>query len=220
MRSILLADDHNIVLDGLSSLLSTVPEWRVDGRCVNGVEVLESVSQQAPDLLIMDVGMPVMDGIEAVRRLADTGSLPLTILLAASLADAQIREAVKLGVWGIVMKEQASGIIVECAHAALDGEPWVAGPRMQRALGDEAGGEVHAGVDADLTDRESEIARAVISGLSNKAIASRLQIAEGTVKTHLHRIYKKVGVRNRVQLVLRSQEGRGSVLVPSSMRTA
>jgi DNA-binding NarL/FixJ family response regulator len=205
MKHILLADDHNIVLDGLTSLLSTVPEWQVDGRCVNGAEVLDSVSRQSPDLLLMDVGMPVMDGIEVVRRLTSTDSLPLTILLAASLADAQIREAVSLGVWGIVMKEQASGTIVDCAHAALDGEPWVPGLRMQRALGRAAGGETTPVVDAALTHRESEIAQAVVNGLSNKAIAGRLQIAEGTVKTHLHRIYKKAGVRNRVQLVLHSR---------------
>ena len=195
---VLLADDHGIVLDGLKALLSTDSDILVVGTCVNGVEVVEAVGKEAPDLLIMDLQMPLMNGLEVLQTLKASGRLPPTVLIAASLGRGEEREARALGAWGVVLKDQASSLILECVHAVMDGEEWLP---ASIAGGSVAPARAAVGIDV-LTRREVEIAEQVSRGFSNKRIAGSLGLAEGTVKSHLNRIYRKLDVGNRVQLAL------------------
>ncbi|NQU41893.1 response regulator transcription factor [bacterium] len=197
---VLLVDDHGIVLQGLEALLSTADHLEIVGKCVNGREAVDFVTADAPDILILDLGLPELSGLEVLSVLADRGCLPPTILMAATAEEWEVREALKRGAWGFVMKDQAPMVILDCIQAAAAGQPWDPEPAF---------GFLDRGpsrLPSDLTARERQIARRVIQGQSNKAIARTLGIAEGTVKVHLHRAFKKLGVGNRVQLAMGFQE--------------
>lgn len=198
---IVLADDHGLVLDGLRALLSTEPGLDVVGTCVDGHEALELLMDTSPDLLILDLRMPGMDGLTVMDRLAQAGRLPPTVLMGAVIEAWQMIRALRLGARGILPKDEAPGRMLECVRAVLSGERWIS-PAGRRGLR-------QVDLLADLTQREREIALLVAGGLSNKRVAARLAIAPGTVKAHLHRVFRKLGVNSRVQLVL-ELKGAGS----------
>jgi DNA-binding NarL/FixJ family response regulator len=197
---VLLVDDHGIVIQGLEALLSTNEELEIIGRCVNGREAVEAVPSLKPDVLILDLRLPELSGLEVLSVLTERGALPPTILLAATAEEWEVREAMNRGAWGVVMKDQAPKVILDCVQAAADGEEW-----NQKTLPTLLGQDPKP-LPSGLTARELEIARRVIRGQSNKAIARVLGIAEGTVKAHLHKVFKKLEVGNRVQLAMGFQE--------------
>ncbi len=201
MTRVLLADDHGVVLQGLEALLATEPEFEVVGMCRDGTEVVESVARIRPDVLVMDVRMPRLGGIEAMGEMADQGTLPPTILISALAAPGEVSRALALGAWGMIMKDQAPAVIVESIHALRAGESWTPEVHLRR-LGFEPG----EALCELLTEREFEVALRAARGESNKAIARLLGIAVGTVKVHLHRTYRKLGLGNRVELALNLRE--------------
>lgn len=203
MTRVLLADDHGVVLHGLRSLLSMEPEFEVAGTCIDGLEVVEFVTRDPPDVLVMDLKMPRLSGLDALARMRFQDILPPSILIAASATAREVARAVEEGAWGVIMKDQAPAVILESIHALLGGEAWT--PELHPDLGE----ALEDGVPLDsLTEREAEVTLRAARGSSNKAIARELGIAVGTVKAHLHRAYRKLDISNRVQLALwlRGQE--------------
>ena len=207
--SLVLADDHPIVLDGLENLFRLESDFRVVARCVNGEESLAAVRRHRPDVLILDIHMPRNDGLTVVRELRREDLPTQVILLAAVLEEEEVLEALRLGVRGMLLKELAPQMVVRCVRKVHAGEQWIEKQAYSRALNTllrrEAGEREAAGV---LTPREIEMVRMVARGLRNKEVSERLAISEGTVKIHLHNIYRKLKVENRVDLILFAQSKR------------
>ncbi len=205
--SLVLADDHPIILDGLEMLFRAEQDFQVLARCVNGEETLQAVRQHRPDILILDIRMPGKDGL-AVLREVKKDSLPTrAVLLTVGLDEDDLLEAIRLGVRGVVLKEMAPQMLVQCVRKVHAGEQWLekrsVGRALEKMLLREAGERQVAGV---LTPRELEIVRMVATGLRNKEIAESLSISEGTVKIHLHHIYEKLHLASRLELALYAQE--------------
>jgi len=206
---LVLADDHPIVLDGLESLFRLEPDFQVAARCINGEETLVAVRRHRPDILILDLRMPRGDGLEILRTLRREKLPTKVVLLAAALEEDEILDALRLGVRGVVLKELAPQLLMECVRKVHAGEQWLEKQLSSRVLETllrrEAGGRTASSV---LTPREIEIVRMVASGLRNRELARRLGVTEGTVKIHLHNIYKKLKVQSRVELVLHAQSNK------------
>lgn len=204
--SLVLADDHSLLLDGLEQLFRQEGGFSVLGRASDGVEALDAVRRLHPDVLILDLKMPRLDGLAVLRALASERLPTRVVLLTAELEESSVTEAVRLGVGGLVLKELAPRVLVEAVCQVHAGGRWLEGRAVGRALEQllrrEAGERAAAAL---LTPREIEIVRRVASGLRNKEIAKRLGISESTVKVHLHNIYEKLRVDGRVALTLYAQ---------------
>jgi DNA-binding NarL/FixJ family response regulator len=199
--AVALADDHPIVLDGLEGLFRLESDITVVARCRSGDEVLPALRAHRPDVLLLDIRMPGMDGMEVLRELHRERLPTKVVLLAASFEEDQILEALRLGVKGMVLKELAPPLLVECVRKVHAGGQWIeqqaSGRALEALLKREAGAREAA---RDLTPRELELVRLAASGLRNKELADRLGISEGTVKMHLHNVYRKLKLENRVAL--------------------
>jgi DNA-binding NarL/FixJ family response regulator len=198
---IVLADDHRIVLEGLAQLLSLESDLEVVQRCIDGNEAMAAVDELHPDVLVADVSMPGLTGLEILRRLREQGSATHVVLLTAQMTDVQVVDAVRMNVGGIVLKEAASRTLVQCVRTVAGGGRWLDQQTIHGAL--DAMLRREAGIaraSRTLTKRELEIVRMVATGLRNKQIGDKLTISEGTVKMHLHSIYEKLGISGRVEL--------------------
>jgi DNA-binding NarL/FixJ family response regulator len=208
---LVLADDHPIILDGLEQLFHLEQDFKVLARCTNGEEALRAVRKHRPDVLVLDIRMPGTGGLAVVREMKKEKLPTHIVLLTGALDEHEAMEAIRLGVRGVVLKEMAPKLLVQCIRKVHTGEQWVERRSFGRALETmmrrEAGARQIAGV---LTPREMEIVRLVASGLHNKEIAAKLAISEGTVKVHLHHIYEKLNVGGRLELTLYAQ-GKGLV---------
>jgi DNA-binding NarL/FixJ family response regulator len=204
---LVLADDHPIILDGLESLFRMEQDIQVVARCVNGEEALKAVRQHRPDILILDIRMPAKDGLQVLREIQEDNLPTQIILLTVGLDEEETVEALRLGVRGVVLKEMAPQMLVQCVRKVHGGEQWLerrsVGRALEKLLWREAGAREIAGM---LTPREIEIVRMVAAGLRNKEIADKLFISEGTVKIHLHHIYEKLQLDGRLELALYAQD--------------
>jgi DNA-binding NarL/FixJ family response regulator len=175
-------------------------------RCANGEETLVAVHRHHPDLLLLDLHMPRKNGLEVLRRLRRDKLATKVVLMADRLEVDEVLEAYRLGVRGMLLKELALQMVVQCVRKVLAGELWIEKSAVSRALDvllRRENGEREA--SALLTPREMETVRLVALGLHTAQMSSRLGISEGTVKTHLHRVYHKLNVNNRVALTLYAQ---------------
>jgi DNA-binding NarL/FixJ family response regulator len=215
--SLVLADDHPIVLDGLESLFGQEPDIKVLARCLNAEDTLRAVREHQPDVLILDLNLPRPGGLAVLREITKEHLSTRVVLLTDTLHEEELIEAVRLGVSGVVLKEMAPRLFVECVRKVYAGEQWVEkrsfGHALETLLRREAGLREISGA---LTSREIEIVRQVAADLPNKGIAERLFISEGTVKTHLHNIYEKLRINNRRDLTRYAQD---KGLIPSSPRS-
>ena len=204
--TLVLADDHPIVLHGLHQLFSSESGFEVLATCRDGREALSAVRAHRPDVLVLDLRLPDMDGLSVLRELHEEGSRTRTVVLTAFLDERTVSQAVRLGAAGIVLKDSAPSALLDCVKRVRAGGSWFDADllafTLQRTLRRD---EAERGIAATLTQREIEIVRMVADGLRNKAIAERLEITEGTVKIHLHNIYTKLGVDGRVDLVRYAQ---------------
>jgi DNA-binding NarL/FixJ family response regulator len=204
---LLLADDHPIVLDGLEQLFRLEEDFQVIGRCTRGDEVASQVMKLKPDALVLDMRMPGHNGLEVLRELKGRPHKTRVVILAATLTEEEMLEAIRLGVRGIVLKEMAPRLLVECIRKVHGGGQWlektIAGAVLDRLARREGAQKEVSGI---LTPREIEIARSIGVGRSNKEIADALFISEGTVKTHLHRIYEKLHIHGRLELGLYARD--------------
>jgi two-component system nitrate/nitrite response regulator NarL len=204
---ILLADDHAIFRDGLRRLLESEPEFQVIGEAADGAEAIIKTRELEPDLLLLDLAMPRIPGIEALRELTRGGS-PTTkiILLTAAIEKNQIVEALQIGARGIVMKEAATQLLFKSIRSVMAGQFWVGRESvgdMVQYLREKTESQLPAGGRSyGLTRREMEIVSAIVAGLTNKEIAKKFTLSEDTVKHHLTNIFNKVGVSSRLELAL------------------
>jgi DNA-binding NarL/FixJ family response regulator len=198
---LVIADDHPLILDGLEQLLRLEPDFSVLARCANGAEALAAVNAHVPDILVLDLQMPGLDGLAVLQALEQEPVAPRVVVLTAALDDEQIVAALRHGVRGVVLKSMAPNLLLRCLRKVHAGERWLehqsTGLAIDRLLLREAGAREAAGL---LTARETEIVRMVSSGMRNREIAAQLVVTEGTVKTHLHNIYEKLGVDSRLEL--------------------
>jgi len=208
MIRLLLADDHPIVVQGLVGLLATDPEMEVIGTCGDGRELLAALRTHDADLLIIDQNMPGLSGTDILRRLVEDGELPPAILLTGTISEQEARQAVYLGVRAIVLKEEAPELLLDTIRAVARGERRVDGSLLDGVLAAASADHPANEHEGDrLTVAEHRIVRLVCRGLPNKRIARELGISEATVKIHLHRVFRKLSVANRVQLTIRAQQG-------------
>jgi DNA-binding NarL/FixJ family response regulator len=204
---LVLADDHPIVINGLERLFALERDCEVVATCTDGAAALEAVTRHRPDVLVLDLGMPVKDGLAVLRELKAANLPTRAVVLTASLDEDDLLEAVQLGARGFLVKGLAAELIVKCVRKVHAGEQWLERGLLVRAAEKvtrrEAGVREAAKV---LTPRELEIVRLIGLGLRNKGIAEALSISEGTVKIHLHHVYEKLELDGRVALMLYAQD--------------
>jgi len=201
--TIVVADDHPLVLDGLERLFSLEPDLQVVARCRDGRQALDDARRLRPDVLVLDVAMPIKNGLDVLRELHNDRLPTRVVLLTAALEDEQLLEAIQLGAQGVVLKDMAPNLLIEAVREVHGGGQWfekgLGGRALRRLLQREQSQHETGGA---LTKREIEIVRMVARGLRNKAIADQLFISEGTVKVHVHNIYEKLAVDGRAALIV------------------
>jgi DNA-binding NarL/FixJ family response regulator len=203
---LVIADDHPLVLDGLERLFSLEPDFEVISRCRDGEETLAAVQAHRPEILVLDIRMPKLDGLSVLREMRAQGLATHVVILTAALDDAQVVEAMKLDVRGLVLKEMAPRLLIQCIRKVHAGGQWIEREAGAAALAELIRREAVAQETAALlSPREIEVVRLVARGLRNKEIAQRLSITEGTVKVHLHNIYEKLHVDGRTALALHAR---------------
>lgn len=202
MIRLVVADDHPFILDGLDQLFRSESGCEIVARATNGEEALGAVEKYRPDVLVLDVRMPQGDGIDVLRQLQSRQLQTKVVLLTASLDDARLLEAFRLGASGLVLKESAPRLLVQSVRQVAAGEQSWNGKAIAGALRLVLQREqAVAAVASTLTAREMEVTRMVASGLRNKEIAMRLDITEATVKFHLHSVYEKLQIEGRYALM-------------------
>ncbi len=204
---ILVADDHPVVRDGLAAILSTQPDFAVVAQAGSGEEVLRRAAEAHPDVVLLDLEMPEMDGVEALRRLRERPSAsgaPRVIVFTAYDTDDRILAAVRAGAQGYLLKGAPRDEIFQAIRVVHGGgsllQPVVASRLMRQVSqgGDERAGRIGIG---SLTEREREVLRLLMRGLQNKEIAHELVVTERTVKFHVSSILTKLGAGNRTEAV-------------------
>lgn len=204
--NLVLADDHPLVLNGLQQLFSTVPDIRVLACCGDGDTVVATVLHYKPDILILDLKMPKKDGLAVIRELQKQKLNLKIVLLTAALDEDEVLEAIRLGVRGVVLKEMAPQLLIQCIHKVYDGGEWIEKNSVTRALEKILKREAEMKhISQLLTPREIDLIKLVATGYSNKQIAEERHISEGTVKVHLHNIFDKLQIKSRVALTLYAQ---------------
>ena len=203
---VVLVDDHPIVLDGLAQLFKLEPDFQVVARCRDGDEAVRVIAAEEPDLAVLDIRLPRLDGLGVLERIQRERLTTRVVLLTAAIESRQVVEALRLGARGLVLKEMAPELLVQAARRVHAGGQWFDPSLVSRAVE----GLVRRG-DAPpkserLTPREREIVAMVVEGLRNRVIAERLGISEGTVKLHLHHVYEKLDLSGRVELLLFAQK--------------
>src|SRR5580693_554640 len=206
---LLIADDHPIVRDGLKKLLLLEDDFEIVGEAGDGREVLEKVRDLDPDVLLLDLRMPNLDGLGALQALQQINKRTRVIILTASEDKNEFVQAMKLGCSGIVLKQTAPELIVKSVRKVHGGEIWLdsnttAAVMRQFAVPGEIGGS-GSGKSRErspLSQREREIVQLVAQGYKNKEMAEKMFISEQTVKNHLHNIFDKLGVSDRLELAL------------------
>lgn len=202
---ILIADDHTIFRDGLKRLLESEAEFQVVGEAADGAEALTLAQQLRPDILLLDLAMPRMPGLETLRELSQRNINVRVVLLTAAIEKRQIVEALQMGARGIIMKDAATQLLLKGIRTVMEGQYWVgreAVADMVTYLRDKASAAAAPARNFGLTKRELEILGTIVSGLSNKEIAQKFSLSEDTVKHHLTNIFDKVGVSSRLELAL------------------
>lgn len=199
--TLVLADDHPLILSGLNNLFLLERDMEVLASCTSGGEALLAVRRARPDVALLDIRMPDMSGLDVARAIRLEGLPTRVVLLTATLDDAEMIEALQLGVNGIVLKEMAPQLLVQCIRKVHAGEQWVerraSRQALEKMLRKETGEREVAGL---LTPREIDLVRMVAAGLRNREIGEKLFISEGTVKVHLHNIYEKLDIDGRMAL--------------------
>ena len=209
MSTVVLVDDQQLVRDGLRLILELAGH-HVVGEAADGDEAVHTILENAPDVVLMDVRMPRMDGIEATRRVVASGSTSRVIMLTTFDVDQHVFDALRAGASGYLLKDAGGDHIVAAVERAAQGEMPVAGPVMTRLVASyvsrRADMEANASLTNVLSAREVEVLAMVGRGLSNSEIATELVISVATVKSHVRHLLAKLGLRDRVQAVVMAHE--------------
>ncbi len=209
---IVVADDHEVVRAGFAALLDTQPDFAVLGTAADGAEAVRTCRDRHPDVILMDIRMPGLDGIAATKLLTSADPSPRVLILTTFDLDEYVYDALQAGASGFLLKDVTAERLFEAVRVIAAGEALLA-PSVTRRLISEfarqrrrpAAGQPAAPLAA-LTPRETEVLRLIAEGLSNPEIAARLVVTEETVKSHVSRILAKLGLRDRTQAVVRAYE--------------
>jgi DNA-binding NarL/FixJ family response regulator len=223
--SIVVADDHEVVRAGFAALLDTQPDFTVLGTAADGGEAVLLCRELRPDVVLMDVRMPSLDGIEATRQLAGTGeSGPRVLILTTFDLDQYVFDALRAGASGFLLKDVTAERLFDAVRVVAAGEALLAPAVTRRLISEftrlrpvhQAQDDASSAALSALTPRETEVLRLVAEGLSNPEVARRLVVTEETVKTHVSRILAKLGLRDRTQAVVAAYES--GLVVPGRER--
>ena len=210
---IVVADDHEVVRAGFAAILDTQPDFTVLGTAADGTEAVRTCQECRPDVVLMDVRMPGMDGIEATRLLTAAGSGPRVLILTTFDLDEYVYDALRAGASGFLLKDVTAERLFDAVRVIAEGEALLAPAITRRLIGEFARQRPRpadparpTGPLGTLTPRETEVLRLIAAGLSNPEIARRLVVTEETVKTHVSRVLSKLGLRDRTQAVVAAYE--------------
>jgi DNA-binding NarL/FixJ family response regulator len=204
---IVVADDQEVVRAGFAALLDTQPDLTVVATACDGAEALRVCRDRHPDVVLMDVRMPAMDGIEATRQLSADRGAPRILMLTTFDLDEHVYDALAAGASGFLLKDATAERLFDAVRVVAAGEALLAPSVTRRLIGEFARLRRPAPTTlAELTPRETEVLQLVAEGLSNAEIADRLVVGEETVKTHVSRMLRKLGLRDRAQAVVTAYE--------------
>jgi DNA-binding NarL/FixJ family response regulator len=208
---VLIVDDQDLVRLGFRLILEREPDLDVVGEAANGVQALERVAEVTPDVVLMDIRMPTMDGIEATRRLTAAGDVPRVLILTTFYLDELVYEGLEAGASGFLLKDVKADVLANAIRTVYEGDALLAPSVTRRLIGAfVASRNPRPAADlaglADLTRRVREVLVLIARGLSNDEIAASLVVSHATVKTHIGRVFAKVGARDRAQAVVRAYE--------------
>ncbi|MGH8776057.1 MAG: response regulator [Jiangellaceae bacterium] len=220
---VVVVDDQEVVRAGFAALLDTQPDFTVVGAAADGAEALQVCRAQHPDVVLMDVRMPVMDGIETTRQLvadAEDDGLPRVLMLTTFDLDEHVYDALSAGASGFLLKDVTAERLFDAVRVVAAGEALLAPAVTRRLIGEFARlrprPAQHSTLLSVLTPRETDVLMLVAEGLSNPEIAGRLVVSEETIKTHMSRMLSKLGLRDRTQAVVVAYES--GLVVPRSGR--
>jgi two-component system nitrate/nitrite response regulator NarL len=204
---IVVADDHPVVLFGVKNMLLSEPGCDVVGEARDGDEAITQVLEHEPDILLLDLAMPRLPGLEAMRAIMAKSPRVKIVLLTSTISTQQVIEALQIGARGIILKDSVAGDLSQALRAVLGGDYWIGGERVANLL--KALQELQAQAAAvperktyGLTPRELEVVTCIVEGCSNRDIAGQFSISEETVKRHLSNVFDKTGVSTRLELAL------------------
>ncbi|MEU4762340.1 response regulator transcription factor [Actinosynnema sp. NPDC023794] len=214
---VVVADDHQVIRTGYAALLDTQPDFTVVGTASDGGEAVRVCRELSPDVVLMDVRMPGVDGIEATRRLADG---PRVLILTTFDLDEYVYDALRAGASGFLLKDVTAEQLFDAVRVVAAGEALLAPTVTRRLISEFARLRPEPATSGSalstLTPRETQVLRLVAEGLSNTEVAARLVVTEETVKTHVSRVLNKLGLRDRTQAVVAAYES--GLVVPRSRR--
>jgi two-component system, NarL family, response regulator LiaR len=198
--SILIADDHEVVRNGIRSYLENISDFHVVGEASSGEETLSMVGELIPDIVLLDLIMPGMDGIETTRRVRELSPRTKVVILTSYHEDVHIFPALKAGATSYILKDMKMDKLVDVLHRAVQGEvtlhPRVASRVLQNIRGENSGEQP---LFTELTERETDVLKLIASGMTNSQIAEKLVISENTVKGHVSNILSKLHLADRTQ---------------------
>ena len=202
--NVLLVDDHAVLRDGLSNIISLEEDMEVVGQASSGAEALSMIEELQPDVVLMDINMPGMSGVEAIRRIRAKDQKVAVLVLTMFDRDEYLYESIRAGATGYLLKDAPSSDVIDAIRSASRGESTLH-PVMARKLLDNISGgkKTDRGSNEDsLTPRELDVLNLMVKGLSNKEIAEQLFISDKTVKIHVSNILKKLRVKSRSQAII------------------
>ena len=212
-KRLLIVDDHPMIQSAVTALLAG-SKFTVAASAGSADSAIEAIRAHDPDMIILDIAMPGGSGLDVLRQLRGDGDQRPVVILTAQIDDFRFREAMALGVNGIVMKNNDPALLLKCLGAVVRGRQWIDPELKARAAS-----LAERGPEASLSRRERELVGLVALGLRNREIAGRLGITEGTVKVYLNAIFDKLGVANRTELAIRAaDEGLGPERCPCEGR--
>jgi two-component system, NarL family, nitrate/nitrite response regulator NarL len=204
---IVVADDHAVVRFGVKSMLQSEAGFEVVGEAEDGDDAITQTLELEPDILLLDLSMPRLPGLEAMRAIMTKSPRVKIVLLTGTISTQQVIEALQIGARGIVLKESVAGDLGQALRAVLSGDYWIGGERVANLLKALQGLQAQAAAVPErktygLTPRELEVVTCIVEGCSNRDIAKQFAISEETVKRHLSNVFDKTGVSTRLELAL------------------